>query len=327
MSVAEIEARPEHDAISRRPPVVNDFSIVVATPNGSGSQTANSVLIRAMFKMGIPVNGKNLFPSNISGLPTWYTIRVSKDGYVARRDGTEILVAFNEKTAADDLAALPSGGVCIFSDDLKFERTRTDVIYYGVPTKEFVKAANVDVKLRDYVANMVYVGALTELLHIDSAEIKDALLRHFKGKTKPVDLNYGVVAAAAEWVREHIVKEDPFVVEPMHATDGLILIDGNTPGALGAVFGGVSVVAWYPITPSTSLVDELNDYLPKLRLDADGKPTFAVVQAEDELAAAGMVFGAGWGGARSMTATSGPGISLMTEFAGLAYFAEVPGVI
>lgn len=327
MSVAEIEAQPEHGAISPRPPVINDFSIVVATANGSGSQTANAVLIRALFTMGIPVNGKNLFPSNISGLPTWYTIRVSKDGYVARRDGTEILVAFNDKTAADDLAALPAGGVCIFSDDLKFERSRTDVVYYGVPTKALVKAANVDVKLRDYVANMVYVGALTELLQIDSAEIKDALSRHFKGKAKPVELNYGVVTAAAEWVREHITKEDPFRVEPMHATDGLILIDGNTAGALGAVFGGVTVVAWYPITPSTSLVDELNDYLPRLRLDADGHPTFAVVQAEDELAAAGMVFGAGWAGARAMTATSGPGISLMTEFTGLGYFAEVPGVI
>ncbi|HZG66695.1 MAG TPA: 2-oxoacid:acceptor oxidoreductase subunit alpha [Herpetosiphonaceae bacterium] len=327
MSVAEIEARPEHGALGERPPVVNDFSIVVATANGSGSQTANAVLIRALFKMGIPVNGKNLFPSNISGLPTWYTIRVSKDGYVARREGTEILVAFNEKTVASDLASLPSGGVCIFSDDLKFERSRTDVVYYGVPTKELVKAANVDVKLRDYVANMVYVGALTELLQIDRAEIREALVRHFKGKTKPIDLNYGVVTAAADWVREHITKEDPFRVEPMHATDGQILIDGNTAAALGAVFGGVSVVAWYPITPSTSLVDELNDYLPRLRLDADGHPTFAVIQAEDELAAAGIVFGAGWAGARSMTATSGPGISLMTEFAGLAYFAEVPGVI
>jgi len=223
MSVAEIEARPEHGALGERPPVVNDFSIVVATANGSGSQTANAVLIRALFKMGIPVNGKNLFPSNISGLPTWYTIRVSKDGYVARREGTEILVAFNEKTVASDLASLPSGGVCIFSDDLKFERSRTDVVYYGVPTKELVKAANVDVKLRDYVANMVYVGALTELLQIDRAEIREALVRHFKGKTKPIDLNYGVVTAAADWVREHITKEDPFRVEPMHATDGQIL--------------------------------------------------------------------------------------------------------
>ena len=327
MSVAEIEAQPEHGTAGERPPVVNDFSIVVATANGSGSQTANAVLIRALFKMGIPVNGKNLFPSNISGLPTWYTIRVSNEGYVARREGTEILVAFNEKTAAADLASLPSGGVCVFSDDLKFERSRTDVVYYGLPTKELVKAANVDVKLRDYVANMVYVGALTELLQIDRAEIKEALVRHFKGKTKPVDLNYGVVTAAADWVREHITKEDPFRVEHMHATDGQILIDGNTAAALGAVFGGVSVVAWYPITPSTSLVDELNDYLPRLRLDADGHPTFAVIQAEDELAAAGIVFGAGWAGVRSMTATSGPGISLMTEFAGLAYFAEVPGVI
>ena len=327
MSVAEIEVQPQGAPVAERSPVVNDFSIVAATVNGSGSQTANIVLLRALFKMGIPVTGKNLFPSNISGLPTWYTIRVSKEGYVARRDSTEVLVAFNEKTAADDLAALPSGGVCIHADDAKFARDRDDVIYYALPVKDLVKAANVDVKLRDYVANMVYVGALTELLQIDPAEIKAALARHFKGKAKPVDLNFGVVMAAAEWVRQHLVKEDPFRVERMGATGDKILIEGNAAAALGAIFGGVTVAAWYPITPSTSLIDELNVYLPRLRLDADGHPTYAVIQAEDELAAAGMVFGAGWAGARAMTATSGPGISLMTEFTGLAYFAEVPGVI
>jgi 2-oxoglutarate/2-oxoacid ferredoxin oxidoreductase subunit alpha len=327
MSVAEIEARPESASSGERPTKVNDFSIVAATINGSGSQTANTVLIRALFKMGIPVNGKNLFPSNISGLPTWYTIRVSKDGYVARREGTEIVVAFNEKTAAEDLAALPPGGVCIFPDDARFERNRDDVIYYPVPVKELVKAANVDVKLRDYVANMVYVGALTELLGIEPEEIKNALARHFKGKPKPIELNFGVVSAAATWVRDHITKQDPYRVERMDATGNQILIEGNAAAALGAVFGGVTVAAWYPITPSTSLIDELNDFLPRFRRGEHGEPTYAVVQAEDELAAAGMVFGAGWAGARAMSATSGPGISLMTEFVGLAYFAEVPGVI
>ncbi len=325
MSVVEIQGQP--DAVAERPTIVNDFSIVAATVNGSGSQTANNVLIRALFKMGIPVNGKNLFPSNISGLPTWYTIRVSKDGYVARRDTTEILVAFNDKTAKDDLEALPAGGVCVYPADLKFERNRTDVTYYGLPVKEFVAASGADIKLRDYVANMAYVGALTELLGIERDEIKSALTYHFSGKAKAVGLNYGVVEAAADWVRENIQKEDPYRVERMHATDGLVLIDGNTAGALGAIFGGVTVVAWYPITPATSLADGLNEYLPRLRRDPDGTPSYAVIQAEDEIAAIGMTIGAGWAGARAMTSTSGPGISLMTEFAGLGYFAEVPTVI
>lgn len=325
MSVVEIQGQP--DAVAERPTIVNDFSIVAATVNGSGSQTANNVLIRALFKMGIPVNGKNLFPSNISGLPTWYTIRVSKDGYVARRDTTEILVAFNDKTAKDDLEALPAGGVCVYPADLKFERNRTDVTYYGLPVKEFVAASGADIKLRDYVANMAYVGALTELLGIERDEIKSALTYHFSGKAKAVGLNYGVVEAAADWVRENIQKEDPYRVERMHATDGLVLIDGNTAGALGAIFGGVTVVAWYPITPATSLADGLNEYLPRLRRDPDGTPSYAVIQAEDEIAAIGMTIGAGWAGARAMTSTSGPGISLMTEFAGLGYFAEIPTVI
>src|ERR687885_282628 len=324
-TVTEAQARQEVG--TEHPPVVNDFSIVAATVNGSGSQTANTVLIRAIFKMGIPVNGKNLFPSNISGLPTWYTIRLSKEGYVARREGTEILVAFNDKTATADLAALPAGGVCIYPADWTFDRTRDDVIYYALPVKDFVKASGADPKLRDYVANMAYVGALTELLGIDRDEIRDALSRHFMGKAKAIDLNYGVVAAAADWVRDNLVKADPYRVERMHATENLILIDGNTAAALGAIFGGVTVAAWYPITPSTSLIDALNDYLPQLRTDPEGHPTYAVIQAEDELAAAGIVFGAGWAGARSMTATSGPGISLMSEFVGLGYFAELPGVI
>ncbi len=327
MSVAEIESQPQHAVDNERPPVVNDFSIVAATVNGSGSQTANGVLIRALFKMGIPVNGKNLFPSNISGLPTWYTIRVSKEGYVARRESAEILVAFNEKTVAADLASLPSGGVCIYPADWTFERSRDDVVYYAIPVKDFVKASGADPKLRDYVANMTYVGALTELLSIDTAEIKAALSRHFNGKTKPIELNYGVIEMAASWVRDNIIKNDPYRVERMNGTAGKIMIDGNTAGALGAIFGGVTVAAWYPITPSTSLIDALNDYLPELRVGPDGKPTFAVVQAEDELAAIGIVTGAGWAGARAMTATSGPGISLMTEFAGLDYYTEVPAVI
>lgn len=328
MSVTETQASPQRAGQTDRPLIVNDFAIVAATVNGSGSQTANTVLIRAIFKMGVPVNGKNLFPSNISGLPTWYTIRLSKDGYAARREGTEVLVAFNPKTADADLEALPIGGVCFYPEDIKFAKRRDDVIYYPLPVKRLVKESGADAKLRDYIANMVYVGALTELLGIDMDEIKDALTRHFKGKAKPIALNYGVVTAAASWVRENLQKSDPFVIERINKTSGMFLIEGNTAAALGALMGGMTVTAWYPITPSTGVVDAINEYAPQLRRDPEtGEATYAIVQAEDELAAIGMVIGAGWAGARAMTATSGPGISLMTEFAGMGYFTEVPAVI
>ncbi len=325
-STVDVQSRPMAAETADRPPIVNDFALVVATVNGSGSTSANATIIYSLFRMGIPVTGKNLFPSNISGLPTWYTIRLSKDGYTARRETTEILVAFNPQTAEEDLAALPAGGVCFYPSDMKFRVRREDVVYYDLPVKELVKASGADPKLRDYVATMVYVGALAEILSIELEEIKAGLSKQFKGKQKAVDLNFGVVTAAADWIRENRPKLDPFRVQRMNATTGKFLIDGNSAGALGAVFGGVSVVAWYPITPSTSLADALGEYLTKLRTDADGNKTFAIVQAEDELAAAGMVIGAGWAGARAMTATSGPGISLMTEFVGMGYFAEVPSV-
>ncbi|MGI8586204.1 MAG: 2-oxoacid:acceptor oxidoreductase subunit alpha [Chloroflexia bacterium] len=328
VSTLDVQSGPQAAPADARPEVVNDFSIVAATVNGSGSQTANASLIRALFRMGIPVNGKNLFPSNIAGLPTWYTIRVSKEGYIARREMTEILVAFNPQTSDADLVTLPPGGVCIHPDDMKFAMRRDDVIYYPLPVKEMVKESGADAKLRDYIANMAYVGALAELLHIELDEIKGALSYHFKGKAKAVDLNYKMVETAAEYVRSHLPKLDPYRVERMNETAGLVLIDGNSAGALGAVFGGVTFGAWYPITPSTSVFDALNEYLHELRRDPDtGEATYAVVQAEDELAAIGMVLGAGWAGARAMTATSGPGISLMTEFAGMGFFAEIPGVI
>ena len=328
MSLIDIQVSSSETDPLNRPPIVNDFAIVAATVNGSGSQTANNTLIRAVFKMGIPVSGKNLFPSNIAGLPTWYTIRISKQGYVARREGTEILVAFNPKTADEDLAALPSGGVCVYPNDLKFANQRADVTYYPIPLKDLLKQVAPPPKLKDYVANMAYVGALIELLAIDMDEIVAALNYHFKGKASAVKLNLTMVEAARGWVHENLTKTDPYRVERISLTDGKILIDGNSAAGLGALVGGVSVVAWYPITPSTSLVDAINEYAPQLRLDPEtGAPTYAIVQAEDELAAIGMVVGAGWAGARAMTATSGPGISLMTEFAGMAYFAEVPAVI
>ncbi len=328
MSVIETEVSPHNVGQNGRPEIINDFSIVAATVNGTGSQTANNSLIRAIFKMGIPISGKNLFPSNIQGLPTWYTVRVSKYGYTARREGTEILIAFNPKTADEDLAALPAGGVVFYPNDMKFVNRRDDVTYYPLPVKELVKKSGVDAKLRDYIANMVYVGGVAELLSIDMNQIKAAITRHFKGKQKPIDLNYGVVQAAAEWARANLSKTDPYRVEPMDKTDGMIMIDGNTAGALGALTGGVGIMAWYPITPATTLADALTDYAPIMRDDpVTGTPTYAIVQAEDELAAAGMVVGAGWTGVRAMTSTSGPGLSLMNEFVGLAYFAEVPAVI
>ncbi len=327
MSTMDVLERPSDQGMPDRPEVVNDFSIVVATVNGSGSQTANGLLARAAFKMGVPVSAKNLFPSNISGLPTWYTIRLSKDGYVARREEAEILVAFNPATAEEDLANLPPGGVCVYPDDYKWQTTRDDVIMYGMPAKEIMKQTEIDPKLRDHVRNMVYVGALAYLLGIDVEELREGLLHHFKGKQKPVDMNMNVVRMTLDWAKENIVKSDPYRIEHMDKTSGLVMIDGNTAGALGAIFGGVTFASWYPITPSTSLIDALNEYLPSLRPSKEGKVDYAVVQAEDELAAIGMVMGAGWAGARAMTATSGPGISLMTEFAGMGYFAEIPGVI
>jgi 2-oxoglutarate ferredoxin oxidoreductase subunit alpha len=327
MSTADVLEQPASAARADRPEIVNDFSIVIATVNGSGSQTANGLLARCAFKMGIPVSSKNLFPSNISGLPTWYVIRLSKDGYTARREDAEILVAFNVATAEEDLANLPPGGVCIYPDDFSFQNPRTDVAMYPLPAREIMKQAEIDPKLRDHVRNMVYVGALAYLLGIDAEELRAGLTFHFKGKTKPIEMNMGVVERTIAWATENLQKADPYRVERMDATGGLMMIDGNTAGALGAIFGGVTVASWYPITPSTSMMDAVTEYLPRLRPPRDGKADFAVIQSEDELAAIGMLLGAGWAGARSMTATSGPGISLMAEFAGLGYFAEIPGVI
>ena len=277
MSAIQPQASPPGASTLDRPPIVNDFAIVAATVNGSGSQTANNTLIRAIFKMGVPVSGKNLFPSNIAGLPTWYTIRVSKHGYIARREGTEILVAFNPKTADEDLAALPSGGICIYNDEITFGRRRDDVTSYPLPVKELLKQVGPPPKLRDYVANMAYVGALSELLGIEMGEIVAALTYHFQGKASAVKLNLSMVEAARDWTRAHLSKADPYRVERMNLTEGQILIDGNSAAALGALVGGVSVVAWYPITPSTSLVDALTEYAPRLRLDPEtDAPTYAL---------------------------------------------------
>jgi 2-oxoglutarate/2-oxoacid ferredoxin oxidoreductase subunit alpha len=308
--------------------VVNDFSITVGTKNGSGSSTANNTILRAIFKMGIPVSGKNLFPSNIQGLPTWYTIRASKDGYLGRSEQQDIVVAINPDSFARDLASVETGGAFFYADDIKQPITRADVTVYPMPVKELVKKdPNVPSDFRDLVGNMVYVGVLAQMIGIDIEKIGAALNFHFKGKQKPIDMNFNAVKAGFEWAKANLEKKDPFFLEPMNKTDGMIMADGNTAAAIGSIFGGAQFVAWYPITPATSLAEAMNDYFPMLRKREDGKHTYAVVQAEDELAAIGMAVGAGWSGLRAMTSTSGPGLSLMTEFAGLAYYAEVPIVI
>jgi 2-oxoglutarate ferredoxin oxidoreductase subunit alpha len=307
--------------------VVNDFSITIATINGSGSQTANVTLLRALFKMGIPVSGKNLFPSNIQGLPTWYTIRLSKDGFIARRDEQEVVVSLNPSSFSKDLASVQPGGAFFYADDIKFAINRSDVAIYPMPVKQIARAANVSPALRDYIANMVYVGVLAQMLGIEMETIKQALSFHFKGKAEAVESNFSTIKAGADWAAQNLKKSDPYSVARMDATSNYVMADGNTAAALGAVYGGLQFEAWYPITPASSLAEALNVYLPQFRKTSGGKQTYAVMQAEDELSAIGMAIGAGWGGLRSMTSTSGPGLSLMAEYAGLGYFAEVPVVV
>jgi len=307
--------------------VINDFSITIATINGSGSQTANVTLLRALFKMGIPVSGKNIFPSNIQGLPTWYTIRLSSKGFTARRDQQEVVVSLNPSSFAQDLASVEPGGAFYYADDIKLPLTRKDISVYAMPVKQMARSSNVSSALRDYIANMVYVGILSQMLGIDLDIIEQALSFHFKGKSQAIDSNFSTIKAAAGWAAQNLVKSDPYSVAKMDSTSDLIMADGNTAAALGAIYGGLQFAAWYPITPASTLAESLNAYLPQLRKTPDGKQTYAVLQAEDELAAIGMAIGAGWGGLRAMTSTSGPGISLMAEYAGLAYFAEVPVVI
>lgn len=308
--------------------IVNDFSITVGTKNGSGSSTANNTILRSIFKMGIPVSGKNLFPSNIQGLPTWYTIRANKDGFIARLETNDIVIAINPDSFTKDLASVTPGGAFFYSDDIKQPISRTDVAIYPMPIKSIVRNdPNVPTDFRDLVGNMVYVGVLAQMIDMDLDKVLAALTFHFKGKQKPIDMNFNAVKAGAEYAKTNLEKKDPFHLEAMNKTDGLIMADGNMAAAIGSIFGGVQFAGWYPITPASSLAEGLNDYLPLLRKREDGKHTYAIVQAEDELAALGMAIGAGWAGLRSMTSTSGPGLSLMTEFAGLAYYAEVPVVI
>jgi len=308
--------------------IVNDFAIQVATVNGSGSQTANLVLLRSIFQMGVPVSGKNMFPSNIAGLPTWYTIRASSKGYVGRKKEVDLLVAMNPETAKEDVLSLAPGAAVVYDEPLKLSDLRTDLIFYPVPFDKLMQPITHDAKLRRLVRNMVYDGVLSKLLSIDTGQMEKALRKQMGKKVKAIELNMSALKAGYDYAEANLPKQDPFVVEPMNKTEGMILIEGNAAAAIGCMMAGVTFVGWYPITPSSSLCESLIDYLKKYRKDPEtGKATYAVIQAEDELAALGMVLGAGWVGARSMTSSAGPGISLMSEFTGLGYYAEIPAVI
>src|ERR1700729_731217 len=328
MSTLEVSpAEPRSSEPGQR--VVNDFSLQVATVNGSGSQTANTVLMRSIFQMGVPVSGKNMFPSNIAGLPTWFTIRASKHGYIGRKKEIDFLVAMNPETAREDVMKLDSGAAVVYDEPLKLNALRSDLHFYPVPFDKLVAPVCPDAKLRKLVRNMIYDGIVAWVLSIDMEEVHTALLRQFgKRKAKAAELNWGAAKAGYDYAAKTFTKTDPFRVARMNGTAGKIIIDGNSACALGAMFAGVTVVTWYPITPSSSLVESLIVYLRRYRHDSEtGKATYAVVQAEDELASIGMALGAGWAGARSMTSTAGPGISLMSEFIGFGYYAEIPTVV
>jgi 2-oxoglutarate ferredoxin oxidoreductase subunit alpha len=273
------------------------------------------------------VSGKNLFPSNIAGLPTWYTIRASKDGYLARKKEIDILIAMNAETSKEDILSLPAGAMAIYEETADLKQFRSDVDCYPVPFDKITAAVCPEAKLRKLVKNMIYVGVAAYLIDMDMTAVEAALRQQFAKKVKAADLNWSAVQAGFEFAQTTYAKKPGFKLETMDKTKGKIIIDGNAAAALGCLFAGCTVVTWYPITPSSSLVESFIDYAKKYRIEADGKATFAIVQAEDELAAVGAVLGAGWAGARAMTATAGPGISLMAEFAGLGYYAELPGVI
>lgn len=325
--MATTDVVPQESSSLRQKPVTNDMSIQVATVNGSGSQSSNTVLLRSIFQMGVPVSGKNLFPSNIAGLPTWYTIRANKDGYIARKKEIDFLVAMNAETAQEDVLSLAPGAVVLYDEPLGLDKLRSDLVFYAVPYDKLVAPVCPEAKLRKLVKNMIYVGVVAHLLNIDMNEVEKAIGKQFARKAKAAALNMAAVRAGYDYAASTLTKRDPYRIERLDKTRGKIIIDGNSASALGCVFAGATVVSWYPITPSSSLPEAMIEYMKEYRIGPDGKATFAIVQAEDELAAIGMVIGAGWAGARAMTATAGPGISLMAEFAGLAYYAEVPGVI
>lgn len=308
--------------------VINDFCITICTVNGSGSATANNIILKALFKMGIPVSGKNIFPSNIQGLPTWYSIRVNKDGFLGRVEQDDIIIAMNPDSITSDLDYLTRNGFLLHNESVKIPDSKSELIKYSMPVEKILNECNCPQELKTYLANMVYVGVLASIIGIDIQKILDSLNQHFKGKESALEPNRNVIQHAYDWADSNLTKKDFFFVEPMDLTKGFIMADGNAAGALGSIYGGVQFIAWYPITPATSLPEAMNENLPLLRKELEtGKNTFVSIQAEDELAAIGMVVGAGWAGLRAMTATSGPGLCLMSEYLGLAYQSEVPVVV
>ena len=302
-----------------------DFVINVATANGTGSQSSNLIILHSIFEMGVQVSGKNLFPSNISGLPTWFIIRASEKGYQAPGDETNIQILMNKDTWVKDLEGLEAGTIVVYNEDVKLPVERDDCITLGMPMTKMARKINP--KLGRLIANMYYVGAIAHLIGIDEGAIKKAVESQFKGKEKAIELNNQAISEGRAYAEENWDVDCQFHVTSGKRDPDAFLVEGNESIGLGAIYGGISMLSWYPITPSSSLAESVIGWLPELRSDEDGGSTCAVIQAEDELAAAGMVLGAGWAGGRGMTCTSGPGISLMSEFVGLFYFAEVPGVI
>jgi 2-oxoglutarate/2-oxoacid ferredoxin oxidoreductase subunit alpha len=310
-------------------PLINDLNICVATENGSGSASSNNILFKAIFKMGIPCSSKNMFPSNIQGLPTWYQIRANADGYLSRKDVIDVMVMFNDATAAKDIYRVRDGGVLLYDDSTPLSPTlkRDAIQYIGFPANKLVAKLVPASPLRAKQRNMVYVGALAYLFGIDMSVIKAVLEDTFGKKPAVIESNLVCIDAGYQYCKEQGYKQNIARLEPVPGGNkGKIITEGNTAAALGAIYGGASVICWYPITPSSSLAESMEYYLPRLRKQIDGKKTYAIVQAEDEIASAGMIVGAGWAGARAMTSTSGPGVSLMNESIGLAYYAEIPCV-
>lgn len=310
--------------------IQNDFVIEIATVNGSGSQSANNIILRSLFRMGIPVGGKNLFPSNIAGLPTWFTIRANQQGYTARRENVDIFVALNPQTLEEDIPKIKKGGWLLYPEETKLPASaeNSDLNKLPIPFKHLVDQATDSIKLKKLLVNMIYVGILGELLQISSEVLEKTVSDQFDGKVTAIASNIKTLNIGRTYAKENLQSKGfPYRAVAIDKNVGKILIDGNTAGALGLLFGGCGFVSWYPITPSTSLVEAFASYAEVHRKNADGTNKVAIVQSEDELAAISMVAGAGWAGARAMTATSGPGLSLMGEAAGLFYYGELPGVL
>ncbi len=328
MTLASQESDPSKRVAGATTPIVNDVTITVATSNGTGSQSANLILMRSIFNMGVPVSGKNMFPSNIQGLPTWFTVRANDAGWVARKREADVFVAMNVESVDEDLAGLRPGAVVVLNKSLASHVKRDDLIVHVVPFDEIVVPVCKEAKLRKMVVNIMYVGVLAHLLDIDMEEVKKAIGRQFAKKVKAAELNANAAIAGYDWAKANLQKRGLYTLRRSDKVKDKIIIEGNQAAGLGLCFGGIQVLAWYPITPSSSLCEACIDYLEELRHDPETKKaTYATIQAEDELASMAIVVGAGWAGARSATATAGPGISLMSELAGLAYFAEIPSVI